>query len=76
MVAQNGRLLVCKAMLVSMATYNLKNLLMPTWFEKALKRDMAAGLCLAKRATNRPRGGRRLLQVQEVAVLFTCFSPQ
>ena len=41
-VAQHGRLLVCKAMLVSMATYNLKNLLMPAWFEKALKRDMAA----------------------------------
>merc|ERR1711965_732707 len=28
-VAQNGRLLVCKAMLVSMATYNLRNQIMP-----------------------------------------------
>ena len=42
LVAQSGRLLVCKAMLVSMATYNLRNLLMPKWFEKALKRDLAA----------------------------------
>ena len=41
LVAQSGRLLVCKAMLVSMATYNLRNLIMPKWFEKALKSDMA-----------------------------------
>jgi hypothetical protein len=42
LVGQQGRLLICKAMLVSMATYNLRNLLIPPWFEKALKRDMAA----------------------------------
>ena len=41
-VAQSGRLLVCKAMLVSMATCGLRNLLMPKWFEKALKRGVAA----------------------------------
>ena len=52
--AQSGRLLVCKAMLVSMATYDLRNLVMPKWFEKALKSDMAVFVCMAKRATNRP----------------------
>ena len=39
---KKGRLLVCKAMLVSMATYNLRNPPIPPWFEKALKRGMAA----------------------------------
>ena len=59
-VAQSGRLLVCKAMLVSMATYNLRNLLMPHWFEKALKRDLVA-FVWQKATTNRHRGGRHIL---------------
>jgi hypothetical protein len=29
-------------MLISMTTYNLRNLTLPEWFEKAVKQDLAA----------------------------------